>query len=214
MTGSSDLALRELETDEVVGSGGKADETVVDLSKSSKVEESSKVRKTSKAWKVAKIIGSEERLPKHRSSVNLIQRTRAPVRTLTVFQALFAGPRSSLDIIFESITTRQSEWSCWCSVAFFPREARKIFEPRTLESFTSCNQRSLCTKVCLQNARLPFATSALGYTLGTSISRQLENLLRTSSFHCFKFWRCAPEEDVLTQDQLDSWEDVEGVVHH
>ena len=33
------------------------------------------------------------------------------------------------------------------------RGARKIFESRTLESFTSCNQRSLCTKVCLQNVR-------------------------------------------------------------
>ena len=44
---------------------------------------------------------------------------------------------------------------------FFPREARKIFEPRTLESFTSCNQRSLCTKVCLQNARPPSTASIL-----------------------------------------------------
>ena len=35
------------------------------------VEELSKSRKTSKAWKVAKAIGSEERLPKHRSSVGL-----------------------------------------------------------------------------------------------------------------------------------------------
>ena len=35
-TGSSDLAPRELETDEVVGGGGRADETVVDSSKSSK----------------------------------------------------------------------------------------------------------------------------------------------------------------------------------
>ena len=32
-TRSSDLAPRELETDEVVGSSGRADETVVDLSK-------------------------------------------------------------------------------------------------------------------------------------------------------------------------------------
>ena len=32
MTGSSDLAPRELGTDEVVGGGGRADETVVDLS--------------------------------------------------------------------------------------------------------------------------------------------------------------------------------------
>ena len=36
MTGSSDLAPRELGTDEVVGGSGRADETVVDLSKSSK----------------------------------------------------------------------------------------------------------------------------------------------------------------------------------
>ena len=42
-TGSLDLAPRELGTDEVVGDGGRADETVVDLSKLSKV------RKTSKA---------------------------------------------------------------------------------------------------------------------------------------------------------------------
>ena len=35
-TGSSDLALRELETDKVVGGGGKVDEMVVDLSKLSK----------------------------------------------------------------------------------------------------------------------------------------------------------------------------------
>ena len=29
-----------------------------------------------------------------------------------------------------------------------------------------------------------------------------------------KFWRCAPEEDVLVQDQFDGGVDVEGVVHH
>ena len=29
-----------------------------------------------------------------------------------------------------------------------------------------------------------------------------------------QFWRCAPEEDVLVQDQLDGGEDVKGVVHH
>ena len=29
-----------------------------------------------------------------------------------------------------------------------------------------------------------------------------------------QFWRCAPEEDVLVQDQLDGGEDVEGVVHN
>ena len=58
---------------------------------------------------------------------------------------------------FNRLPTRQSEWSCLCSVAFFPRGARKIFELKTLESSTSCNQRSLCTKVCRQNARSPSA---------------------------------------------------------
>ena len=48
-TGSSDLAPRELETDEVVGGGGRADETVVDSSKSSKSRRIVKSRKTSKA---------------------------------------------------------------------------------------------------------------------------------------------------------------------
>ena len=37
MTRSSDLAPRELGIDEAVGGGGRADETVMDLSKSSKV---------------------------------------------------------------------------------------------------------------------------------------------------------------------------------
>ena len=59
------------------------------------------------------------------------------------------------------LSTKQSWWSCWCSVAFFPKGVRKIFEPRTLKSIASYNQRSLCTKVCLQNARSPFVTSIL-----------------------------------------------------
>ena len=69
-TGSSDLAPKELETDEVIGGGSRADKIVVDLSKLSKVRKLSKIWKTSKAWKVAKIIGSEEHLPKHRPFVN------------------------------------------------------------------------------------------------------------------------------------------------
>ena len=48
-TGSSDLAPGELGTDEVVGGSGRADETVVDLSKSSKSRRIVKSRKTSKA---------------------------------------------------------------------------------------------------------------------------------------------------------------------
>ena len=49
MTGLSDLALRELGTDEVVGGGGNADEMIVDSSKLSKSRGIVKSRKTSKA---------------------------------------------------------------------------------------------------------------------------------------------------------------------
>ena len=51
-TGSSDLAPRELGTDEVVGGSSRADETVVDLSKCQKVEESSKVEKPQRPKKL------------------------------------------------------------------------------------------------------------------------------------------------------------------
>ena len=47
-TGSSDLAPRELGTDEVVGGGGRADETVVDLSKLSKCQKSQRIVKSRK----------------------------------------------------------------------------------------------------------------------------------------------------------------------
>ena len=70
----------------------------------------------------------------------------------------------------------------------FPINQReKIFKPRTFKSFTSCNQRSLCTKVFIG------ATQVLPPLL--------------------QFWGCAPEEDVLVQDQFDGGEDIEGVVH-
>ena len=48
-TGSSNLALRELGTDKVVGGGGRADETVVDSSKWSKIRR--KVKELSKVEK-------------------------------------------------------------------------------------------------------------------------------------------------------------------
>ena len=72
-----------------------------------KVEESSKSPKSlQRSEKFAKAISSEERLPKHRSSVNWVRRTRASIRALTVFQALFAGPRSSLNTTFGAITDK------------------------------------------------------------------------------------------------------------
>ena len=58
-----------------------------------KVEESSKSpKKPQRSEKFAKVIGSEERLPKHRPSVN--EELELPLKTLTVFRTLFAGPRA------------------------------------------------------------------------------------------------------------------------
>ena len=53
----------------------------------------------------------------------------------------------------------------------FLKEIKKIFEPRTLESFTSCNQRSFCTT----------------------------NIYKTHVFRLLKFWKYAPEEKVLLE---------------
>ena len=55
-----------------------------------------------------------------------------------------------------------------------------------------------------------------------SLSPVVTNGPSTPKFVCkthvlpplLQFWRCAPEEDVLVQDQLDGGKDVEGVVHH
>ena len=54
-----------VEYDKVDGGDGKS---VQKSSKGRRIVKKSE--KTSKAWKVAKVIGLEERLPKHRSSVN------------------------------------------------------------------------------------------------------------------------------------------------
>ena len=63
-TGSSDLAPKELGTDEVVGGGGRADETVVDSSKWSKSCQKSKnrqkVKNPQRPEKSVKVIGLEE----------------------------------------------------------------------------------------------------------------------------------------------------------
>ena len=72
-----------------------------------KVEKSSRSpKKLQKSERFVKVIGSEERLPKYQSSVNWIWRTRASVRALTVFWALFAGPSSSLNTKFGAITVK------------------------------------------------------------------------------------------------------------
>ena len=63
-----------------------------------------KWKKPQRSEKFAKAIGSEERLPKHRSFVKKLE---LPLKLfLTVFRALFAGPRSSLDTTFGAITDK------------------------------------------------------------------------------------------------------------
>ena len=54
------------------------------------------------------------------------------------------------------------------------RGAKKIFQPKTLESFTSGNQQSLCTK---------------------------NFVYKTHVLPPLKFWRCTSKEDVPAQDQ-------------
>ena len=84
------------------------------------------------------------------------------------FQALFAGPKSSLNTTNDY---RQGKASGAVDALLrFSREAKKIFKSKTLESFTSRNQQSLCTKVLICAAHV------------------FPLLLR--------FGRCAPKEDV------------------
>ena len=58
MDASTSASWITVKYDEVDGGVGKL------------VEKLLKIRKTSKAWKIAKVIGLEECLPKHQSSVN------------------------------------------------------------------------------------------------------------------------------------------------
>ena len=90
-----------------------------------------------------------------------IKKLELPLELWYFFRLFLLDPRASSIPVLKWLPTRQSEWSCWCSIAFFPRRARIIFK-----SFTSYNQRSLCTKVCLQNAR-PFCSHFFysGYAL-------------------------------------------------
>ena len=99
---------------EVDGGGGKS---VEKSSKSRRIVK--KVQKFQKSKKFAKAIGLEERLPKHQSSVNEIRGTRTSVGALSVFRAFLLGPGALSIPRLERLPTRQSWWSCWCSVAFF-----------------------------------------------------------------------------------------------
>ena len=110
---------------------------VAKMSPSQNLTQNSRWRNTNHRWRDLKC----SYLPKHRSSVNLIQRTRAPIRTLTVFQALFAGPRSSLNIIFELITNKAKRVKLLILCRVFSQRSEEDFKPRMLESFAGCSPR-------------------------------------------------------------------------
>ena len=54
------------------------------------------------------------------------------------------------------------------------------------EFFTSYNQQPSVPSFCLQDTRHP----------------------------SIQFWRCALEEDIQAEDQLNGWEDIKRIVHH
>ena len=126
-----------------------------------KVEELSKVKKSQRPEKSAKVINSEKPsfltsanrlvVTKMGPSQNLVQnsrwRTTGHCWNLEELKAL-PGSRKPVIIASDSLEIQEAQAPV--------KGAKKILEPRILESFTSSNQRSLCTKVCLQNARPPF----------------------------------------------------------
>ena len=114
------------------------------------------------------------------------EKTRASIRTLIFFQALFAGPRSFLDTIFESITNKAKRVELLMLY--------RIFFQRSEEDFQAKNARVLCRlqsslaninvlgfyfffepnpstpSFYLRSARLSPATTTLGCTPSTSAS--------------------------------------------
>ena len=113
--------------DEVDGGGGKL------VEKSSKSRRIVKSRKTSKAWKVAKVIGSEEYLPKHRASVD----------SWVWASVKFAGLESSFDIASGLIMDKAKlmELLMLCHV-FSPKEP-VFFEPLCTEFLSAKRTSSL-----------------------------------------------------------------------
>ena len=128
-----------------------------------KVEESSKSPKSlQRSENFAKAIGLEERLPKHRSSVNWIQRTRASIRALTVFQALVARPRSSLDTTFGSINNQALPTNCKHKVLVrtnYTSNSSEIQKARALLRGVRLNPSA--PNFDLRNARPPSGISIL-----------------------------------------------------
>ena len=147
-----------------------------------KVEESSKSPKNLKGLKSCK--GHRFKGTFTKAPVLRQRRTRACVRTLTVFRALFAGPRSYLDTTLASI----------------------INKAKLIELLMYCPHQSAQRTCSLHyfSSEMHFKYSGIRTTQKLAM-----NVLPP-----LKFCRCAPEEGVLVQNKLDGWEAVKGVVHH
>ena len=135
-----------------------------------KVEESSKSPKNLKGLKSCKghrFGGTFTEAP------ILRQRTRTFDRTLTVFRALFAGPRSSLDTTFASI----------------------IDKAKLIELLMRCLHQGI---ICAAHVFLPLLQLWDAFqVLGIRTTRKL---VAHALLPLFQFWKCALEKDVPAQD--------------
>ena len=126
-----------VEFDEGRASSGASGKSMKKLSKGWRIDKKSK-----KAWKVWKICSLEERLPKYRSSIN--KELELPLELWQFFRLFLLGPEAPSIPFLNQLSTRQSEWSCWCFVTFFPNR-KKIFELNT-QIIYPLWRASLCTK--------------------------------------------------------------------
>ena len=82
-----------------------------------------KVQKVSKIWKICKGHWFGKTFPK--ALVFYQQRIWASIKALTVFQAFFAGPRSSLDTIFQLITNKAKRVELFIICCVFPQRSQE-----------------------------------------------------------------------------------------
>ena len=69
------------------------------------------------------------------------------IKALSVFSSSFAGPRSFFDTTSGAITDKAKLVELLMLCYVFLGGTKKIFKSKTLKSFISRNQRSLCSKV-------------------------------------------------------------------
>ena len=139
ITGSSNLAPRELETNEVVGGGGRAMETVVDPSKLSKNRRI--VKKSKKPQRLEKLQRSSVWRNVHQSpNLWLIwhKELELPLNLWLFFKLFFARPRSSLDTTFGAIIVMARLIELLMLYRVFPPEETKT-KKKSLDILgTSC----------------------------------------------------------------------------